>query len=103
MIYRYRVDCWINPRSGFDLAEFSSITKKIKKALSVLFSGSSIPERAINAFSKNHEGMVLESLIIDSDKPFKENIEEIKDKIQKRFPGSEVISYEMIEAVPVKK
>lgn len=102
MLYRYRVDCWVPPRSGFDLAEFHEATRRIKQALKVLFGLGTATEHAVNAFSSGHEGMVLESLVIESDKPFKENEKEIKQGIQKRFPGAEIVSHQMIDAVPAK-
>lgn len=100
MIYRYRVDCWVPPRSGFDLAEFHNATERIKKALKVLFGKETATERAVDVFNSGHEGMVLESLVVESDKPFKENEKEIKQSIQKRFPEAEIISHQIIDAVP---
>jgi hypothetical protein len=102
MLYRYRVDCWVPPRSGFDLAEFHDATRRIKQALKILFGRGTATERAVDAFSSGHEGMILESLVIESDKPFKDNETEIKQGIQKRFPGAEIISHQMIDAVPAK-
>lgn len=102
MMYRYRVDCWIPPKSGFDLADFHKATKKIKTALKVLFGEGTNTDRALDAFNKGHEGMVLESLVIESDKRFEDNLDEIKDGIEKRFPGAIIVSHQMLEAVPVK-
>lgn len=99
MLYRYRVDCWIPPRSGFDLAEFHDATRRIKHALKILFGRGVATERAVEAFSSGHSGMVLESLIIESDKPFEKNVEEIEQGIQKRFPGAEIVSHQILEAV----
>lgn len=97
MIYKYYVDCWVNPKSGFDLAEFSKATKKIKKIVGKLFNFHQ-PEKIIDKFRSGHENMVIERLVIMSDKPYEDNIEEINEKIQKQFPGAEIISYQELKS-----
>ena len=102
MIYRYRVDCWVPPKSGFDLADFHVATKRIQEALKVLFGQNDRVMAALKNFSKGHEGYIVESLVIESDKPYEDNIEEIKEGIQERFPGAEIISHQILEAVFVE-
>lgn len=90
-LYRYRVDVWIRPISGFELAKFHAAAKEIRNLFSTHKDFNSL-EKA-DKFYKNHKGMILEFLIIETDKPYHENEKEIETAIKERFPGAEIIAH----------
>lgn len=101
MVYKYRIDCWIPPRSGYEVISYNNTTKKIKSALKVIFGQSFNVDKAVDAFNKNLEGLIPECLIVESDKPFNSNQNEIDTEIQKRYPGAVIVAHHILEAVPI--
>ena len=99
MLYRYRVDCWVNPKSGFELAEQNTFMFKFKKLIGELFSNNPPFQKAISSFSKNYEGMVLQSLIIESDKLYEENEEEIVAEVKKKYLEAIIVSHTILKLV----
>lgn len=93
--YRYRVDVWIRPRSGFELADFHAAAKRIRNLLST-HKGPKALEK-VDKFYEQHKGMVLEFLVIETDKPYAENEKEIEEAIEKRFPGAEIIAHHQLD------
>ena len=99
MIYTYRVDCWVSPKSGFDLAEKNKFLKKFKNALRDMLSENIPFQRALENFGKKYEGMVLESVIVETDKIYEDNEEEILSEIKKRYPGAVACSHTILKLV----
>lgn len=61
----YMVQCWVRPRSGFDLVRKNKILASFRQAAEGTIGDPESVSRAIALFEKDHEGMVLEPLIID--------------------------------------
>jgi hypothetical protein len=99
MVYRYRVDCWVYPKSGFELAEQNSFMFKFKKLVREFCSGNLPFQKAIDNFGNSFEGMVLQSFIIESDKLYEENEEEVLAEIKKKIPEAIVVSHTMLKLV----
>ena len=97
MFYTYRVDCWVNPKSGLDLAEQNKFLMKFKKALSTLLTDNKPFQRALCNFGKNHEGMVLESLIVETDKLYEDNEEEITKSVKEKYPEAILSSHTILK------
>ena len=97
MIYRYRVDCWVYPKSGFELAEQNGFMSKFKRLIGDLFSNNPSVQEAVESFGNKYEGMVLQSLIIESDKSYEENEDEITAAIKKKIPGAIIVSHTMLK------
>lgn len=106
MLYQYQVNCWIHPKSGFDLSNYHKVSKKITAAMKSLFNdedSEDYVEEAINELSRKHEGMILIPLIVDSDKPYEKNTKEIERGIKKKFPDAIIDSHHILDAVPAKR
>ena len=99
MLFTYRVDCWVPPKSGFKLAEQNRFLREFKKAIKALLSDNEPFQNALENFGKNHEGMILESVIIESDKMYEDNEEEIILEIKKKHPGAIVVSHCILKLV----
>jgi len=101
MLYRYRVDCWVNPKSGFELAEQNTFMARFKKVIGDLFSNNPPFQTAIDSFGKRYDGMVLQSFIIESDKMYEDNEEEIVTEIRKKVPEAIIISNTILKLIKV--
>ena len=99
MLFTYRVDCWINPKSGFELAKQNKFLTRFKKVVRALFSENQPFQKALDSFGKSYEGMVLESLIIETDQIFENNEEEIVAEIKKKHPEAIIISHTIMKLV----
>jgi hypothetical protein len=102
MLFTYRVDCWVPPKSGFDLAEQNHFMREFKKAIKTLLSKNKPFQSALENFGKNHAGMVLESVIIESDKMYEDNEEEIISEIKKKYRGAIIISHCILKLTKTK-
>lgn len=102
MVFRYRVFCWIPPKSGFDLAEHNKYLSQIKKTIPILFNGNKEIEDIFNSINEKYKGMILETLVIDSDERYEDNVEEIESEVQRKYPGSIIVHHEMVDAYKVE-
>ena len=103
MLYRYRIDCWVYPKSGFELAEQNGFMDKFKKLVGDLFSNNTSVQDAVDNFGNKYEGMILQSLIIESDKNYEDNEDEIITEIRKRIPEAIIASHTILTSEPTKK
>jgi hypothetical protein len=101
MLYTYRIDCWVPPKSGFDLARQNKFFDKFKSVIKALFSDNQSFQIALDTFGQNHEGMVLDSFIIETDKLYEDNKTEILSKIEEEHPGAIVISCKIVDLTKV--
>jgi hypothetical protein len=101
MIYRYRIDCWVNPKSGFELAEQNTFMLKFKKLIRDLFSNNPPFQEAIDKFGNKYDGMVLQSLIVETDKIYEDSEEEIIAEIKKKMPEAIIISHTILKLIKV--
>lgn len=101
MVYRYRIDCWVNPKSGFELAEQNTFMSKFKKLVRDLFANNPPFQEAIDKFGAKYEGMVLQSLIIETDKTYEESEKEIIKEIKRKIPEAIIISHTILKLIKV--
>lgn len=101
MTYTYRVDCWVNPKSGFELAKQNKFLDRFKKVIRALFSENKSFQSALDTFGKSYEGMVLESLIIETDQIYEDNQQEIESEIKKKYPEATIISHTIMKLAKV--
>ena len=97
MLYTYRVDCWVNPKSGFELAKQNKFLARFKKVVRALFSENQPFQSALDKFGKNYEGMVLESLIIETDQMYEDLESEIVAEIKNKHPEAIIISHTIMK------
>ncbi len=101
MIYTYRIDCWVTPKSGFDLAKQNKFYDKFKSIIKALFSENPAFQIALDNFHNNHDGMVLDSFIIETDQLYEDNEKEILAKIEEEHPGAIMISHNIVKLTKV--
>jgi len=97
MLFTYRVDCWVRPRSGFDLAKKNSSLSFIKK-FATTFEGpfNNTFKDLISSFEKVSEGYVIKSLKLESDSLVTSLEKELLPEIQKEYPEAKIISWSML-------
>jgi hypothetical protein len=91
----YLLDCWIRPRSGFDLRDHNLMLSVVHDMFSSfdLENGTNISETIEDNIDKKYDGMVIHTFTIKSDKtPI--NIEtDLLPQIKKDYPEAELITY----------
>jgi hypothetical protein len=97
MQYRYLVKCWVRPQSGFDLARKNKIMNLFKSFLSEAFSERESIDKAVEEFEKEHDGMVIEPLVIETDSAITDAEVQILPEIQKAYPDAVLLSVERIK------
>jgi DNA-binding HxlR family transcriptional regulator len=70
---------------------------KFKKLVREMFSNNQPFQKAIDSFGSKYEGMVLQSIIIESDKLYEESEEEVITEIRKKIPEAIIISHTMLK------
>lgn len=104
MVYKYLVQCWITPRTGFDLAKKSHIMQLFKSIMEETFPDDVKVEDAVKRFAESHDGLILEPLVIESDTEVIDFQKEILPEIQKTYPEATIFSCEkMPEFIPIKE
>lgn len=72
-MYQYRIDCWVPPKSGFDLAKKAQFVSTIQSIFESMEADS--PEQVeelrntFNKFLEEGEGCVLDTIVIETDTP----------------------------------
>ena len=94
MKYKYLVQCWITPRSGFDLARKSRITELFRALMRDTFDSDEKLEQSIKKFEESHNGLILEPLVIESDTEVKDPEKEFLDDIHAKYPEAKIFSIE---------
>jgi hypothetical protein len=97
MLYTYRVDCWVNPKSGFELAKQNKFMARFKKVVRLLLSENQLFQKALDNFGRSYEGMVLESVMVETDKMYEDNQQEIEVEIRKKYPEAIIISHTIMK------
>jgi hypothetical protein len=101
MKYKYLVQCWITPRSGFDIVKKNRITELFRSIIADTFSDDKHAEESVKNFERSHEGLVLEPLVVESDTVIVDAEKEILPEIQKTYPGAIIFSCEKIPELVV--
>lgn len=94
MAHKYLVQCWIKPQSGFDLAQKNRIMSLFKEIMTETMPNDPKLDEALKRFEKSHDGMVLEPMIIESDKEVTDPEKELLPEIQKSYPEAVIFSWE---------
>lgn len=101
MPFKYLVQCWITPRSGFDIIKKNRIMEFFRAVVSEALSDESRVAESIKKFEESHEGLILEPLIIESDMEIVGVQRELLPEIRKTYPGAVIFSCNRIsESVP---
>lgn len=90
----YMVQCWIRPRSGFDLARKNQVINTFRQAAEGTLGDSESVGRAIALFEKDHEGMVLEPLIVDLPDNCPNPKEALIKAARTKYPEAELSTWE---------
>ena len=83
-MYQYRIDCWVPPKSGWDLLKKNEFIKTVESTFESMEEDQ--PEKTeeikqlFNKFIEEGEGYVLDTIIIESDTPI-QSINECEQKI----------------------
>lgn len=93
---RYLVQCWIKPQSGFDLARKNRIMKMLRELMSTNTPDDAELEKAVEAFEKEHEGYILEPIVLESDKEVTDAEKELMPEIRKTYPEAKLFSMEPV-------
>ena len=92
----FAVVCWIRPSSGFDVINMNSIKEKFNKVVEEdLLNEEShrvILDKVQDYFEK-YEGLVVQTLVIESDEHLKEPKGRFTGEIRKKYPEAEIITY----------
>jgi hypothetical protein len=92
-MYAYKVDCWVRPRSGFDLAKKTQSFQTMKKEASKIHSSFKIiMGKMIEAFEDMGDGCVIKSFMIETDSIINDAGKEILHEIKKEYPEAKLIS-----------
>jgi hypothetical protein len=89
---KYRVTCWIIPKSGFDLIE----RQKAEKFINMLSESICEPraKKILSKLNENHEGMVLKDIFLETN--MEAEIEDLMKIIHKDLPEAELASWDKI-------
>lgn len=98
-MHNYLVQCWIRPRSGFDITQKNKVLREFRERLREAFPGDEKVSKALDKFERNHEGMILEPFMIESDAPVKNPEKEILPEIRKDYPEAELLTCHRIPDV----
>jgi len=96
MIHKYLVQCWIAPKSGFDIVKKNRIMEFFRSVAYEVLSGEKHAEESIKSFEESHEGMILEPLIVESDVEIIGVQKELLPEIRKTYPGAIIFSCAVI-------
>ena len=96
MKYKYLLQCWVRPHSGFDLAKKNKIITIFKNITSTLYPSEAL-NTAIKKFEKTNEGLIVEPFTIDSNKIIKNPEEDVMPEIRVRYPEAKLLSFELLK------
>lgn len=97
-MFYYKVDCWVPPRSGFDIVKKNQAFEFIKSIADKLSTGSAEKiEELLNDLKKNSEGLVLKTFTLESDSLVHSPEAEFLEEIQKEYPEAKIASWDQIE------
>ena len=96
MTHKYLVQCWITPRSGFDIVKKNRVLEFFRSVVSEALSDEYRAEESIRNFEESHEGLILEPIIVESDTEVMNAQKEILPEIQKVYPGAVIFSCTLI-------
>ena len=90
---KYLVDCWIRPRSGFDLREHNMMLSFVRDMFSSFDSenGTDLSEK-MEVVDKQHEGMVIHTFTVDLDKKIIDYEKDVLAEIRKNYHEAELIT-----------
>jgi len=92
-MYQYLVQCWITPKSGFDLARTNRIMQVFKKNMEEFFPDNEDLGEIVKKFEKESEGFVLEPLVLESTKEVTDCEKQLMPKILEEYPGAKLLTW----------
>ena len=95
-MYRYLVQCWIRPRSGFDLSRKNLIMEMFREIMVNSYPNDEELNKAVKAFEKESEGLIVEPLVIETDHEIMNCEEELMPEIRKNYPEAKMLSWDKV-------
>lgn len=99
MPFKYYVECWVYPRSGFDIARKNKIIHLFKKVLFDMLPQKEEIESIVEKFCKEHDGLILEPLVLESDTEITNPEKELMPEIRKKHPEARLVSCQKIPEI----
>lgn len=91
-MHYYLAQCWIRPRSGFDLTHKNILLQEFREKLGEAFPGDKRVLKALKTFENKYDGMVLKDFIAESDTVVQNSVKEILPEIRKDYPEAELLT-----------
>jgi len=103
-MYYYKVDCWVPPRSGFDIARKNQVFSFIESIADKLSDGKGDTIRSyLKEFREQSDGYVLRTFTLESDTPVIDPEKEFMGEIRKEVPEARMSNWELLDAPVVKR
>lgn len=96
MAIRYLIQVWVYPRSGFDLAKKNQAIRLLKELIEEDVAINPGLKEAMDRFEKEHEGMVVEPIVIESDDEVTNPETEVMPTIKGDYPEALLLSCEKL-------
>jgi len=100
-MYRYLVQCWIKPKSGFDLARTNKIMQVFKESMEESFPpNEELGEelgKIVKKFEKASDGYVLEPLVLESTKEVTDFDKQLMPKILEEYPEAKLLTWRKMD------
>lgn len=89
----YLVDCWIRPRSGFDLREHNLMLSFIRDMFTSFDSenGTDLSEM-VDTLDMKHDGMVIHTFTVEANEKHIDIEKDLLPQIRKDYPEAELIT-----------
>lgn len=103
-MYYYKVDCWIPPRSGYDLMKKNKALQFIESIADTLSDKKKEKfKELLKNFEDQSDGMIIKTFILESDKPVIAPKNEFLKEIKKECPQAKLSSWELLSDPVIKK
>jgi hypothetical protein len=103
-MYYYRVECWVAPKSGFDLVEKNKAFRFIESIAEKLVDDAKEKILAyLEGFKGHTNGMVLKTFNLESDSKVRDPEKELMAEIRKNSPEAVLADWGLVDASITKK
>jgi len=103
MSFKYYVECWIYPKSGYDIIRKNKIITLFKEVLLQVMPEETKKEinidDLIEKFCEKHNEMVLEPLVLESDTDVLDPEKELMPEIWKKYPEAKLLNFQKIPKI----
>jgi len=95
-VFTYKVDCWVKPHSGFDIATKNKSFDIIKRSSPEKNPLKNLLTNFLSDFEREGKNLVIKSFVLESDSIVTNIYKEILPEIQKKNPEASIISWSML-------